>query len=309
MVFDQLVALNSNIEISPSTVNPFHALILTTKSLREEVEEWAKKRPDIVNDFPYGYYVPSQTTFIVRIDHRWKKRVKHRTVSGSHVTYKRSKTHNGPLKTKSIDYTTRKDAWYSFCRTRRPHRVAETHMKIEISLSKEFMPRLLGPISQKELWEALMIAQYYPRGPWASMSLFLRGTMDQMSGLYDGPLVAQMRDLMYATQKINFDKATWQSFRDFKWPDGNFDALEYPLDATYWVDDQYKTNKRDETGAQIYVFGGQVMEFAAESAEDMRRGPVSPSSQSSTASSASTLPGPSLIPPSFPTSLQSASCL
>ncbi|KAI9641876.1 hypothetical protein NHQ30_009743 [Ciborinia camelliae] len=275
MVLDQLVALNTEIEISPSTIDSFHALRLTTKGLREEVKEWAKKRPDIVNDFPYGYYIPSETTFILKIDHRWKKRFANKTVSGSHVTFKRSKTQpRMTVGTRAITHITREKAWHGFCSTLKPENVARMHLKFEISLSDEFSPRHLTRMSQEELCVALSAATYYHGGPWASMRLFVHGTLDQLSIINDPSMFLQVRDLLHVTQKTHFDEETWEQFRDSNWPDDDYDALEYPIEVSYWEDEHYKISKWDKTNAEIYEYGGKVMEFKIKSAEDMRRGPV-----------------------------------
>ncbi|ESZ92940.1 hypothetical protein SBOR_6659 [Sclerotinia borealis F-4128] len=275
MVLDELVALNSEIEISPSTINAFHALRLTTKGLREEVKGWAKKRPDIVNDFPYGYYIPLQTTFILKIDDRWNKRVKHKTLSGSHVALKRSKTRNGSsTKTTGIDYMTREQSWYNFSRVREPQKLAKAHLKFEILLSKHFASDMLGCIPQRELFTALSLASRYSGRSWASMRLFIHGSLDQISYLFELPMALQLRELMDATQKVDFDKESWEGFCDHNWPGGDYQSLEYPVHMTCLEDSICEINRRDETGADVYEFGGQVMAFTAKSAEEMRRGPV-----------------------------------
>lgn len=307
MVFDELVASNSEIEISPSTIDSFHALRLTTKGLREEVKGWAKKRPDVANDFPFGYYIPSKTTFVLKIDHRWTKRVKHKTVSGSHVTIKPSKNLNGdssteegsyptfsiislfgldidiqiyigPVETMGLDYLTRKQAWYGFCSTRKERSVARTNLKIEIFLSDKFAPKFLSHVDPQELFEALMAAKYYSGGKsWASMRLFVQGTNSQLLNLDGESMFLQIRDLLRVTQKTNFDQETWEQFRDNTWPDrNNYDALEYPIEAMYWEDERYKTFKKDKAGADIYEFGGLVMQCKIKSAEEMRGLPILP---------------------------------
>ncbi|KAA8569501.1 hypothetical protein MFRU_004g02670 [Monilinia fructicola] len=275
MIFDELVASISEIEISPSNIDSFHALRLTTKGLREEVKGWAKKRPDIVNDFPYGYYIPSQTTFVLKIDHRWKKLVKQKIVSGSHVTFDEPKVNRTStrMKTKGIDYITRKQAWSSFCRTREPQKVANVGLKFEIILSEEFeSENFFGSIPQPELFNALSEANWYVGCPWASVRLYIRGSLDQIISIESH--VAELRNCIYAIQKAEFDKETWDGFCHSYFKDEDYDSLEYPMNMTYWENERrkiYKSNKRD---AITYEFGGLVMAFEAKSAEDMRRGPV-----------------------------------
>ncbi|KAB8295156.1 hypothetical protein EYC80_007085 [Monilinia laxa] len=276
MIFDALVASISEIEISPSTVDSFHALRLTTKGLREEVKGWAKTRPDIVNDFPYGYYIPSQTTFVLKIDHRWKKLVKQKMVSGSHVTFNESKKRNKTLrgiKTKGIDYITREQAWRSFCRTRQPQKVANVGLKFEISLSNEFeSTRFFGSIPQEELFITLSEANWYVGCPWASMRLYIRGSLDQIISMESR--VTEFRECIQAIQKAEFDKETWELFCHSYFPEKDYDSMVYPTNMMYWEDERRTIYKTSKSGAITYEFGGLVMEFEAKSAEDMRRGPV-----------------------------------
>ncbi|QSZ36728.1 hypothetical protein DSL72_006611 [Monilinia vaccinii-corymbosi] len=273
MIFDELVASISEIEISPSTIDSFHALRLTTKGLREEVKAWAKKRPDIVNDFPYGYYIPSQATFVLKIDHRWKKLVRNKTVSGSHVTFEKSKMQDVDKKTRSIDYVTREQAWYSFCGTRAPQKVAKVGLKFEISLSDAFEPTcFFGSIPHKELFCALSAATWNVGGPWGSVRLYIRGTCFQIIDME--PYIDEFKDFMQATQKAEFDKDTWEGFCYSNWPDEDYDTLNYPVSMIYWEDEKRRVCKRNKAGEDIYEFGGLVMAFDANSPEDMRRGPV-----------------------------------
>ncbi|KAF7861573.1 hypothetical protein EAF04_008135 [Stromatinia cepivora] len=277
MVFDELVALTTEIDISPSTIDSFHALRLTSKGLRDDVKGWAKKRPDIVNAFPYGYFIPSQTVFVLKIDHRWNRAVQHKTVSGSHVTFKNrySKLNGRRVETTGIKYMTREQAWYSFCRSQETKNIAKMHLKFEIRLPDVFAPKNLSQISRKELFDVLAVAGYHSGGPWASMRLYFHGTLNQLDSLDDTAMVPQLGDLVHLTQKSKFDDETWKDFRESRWSNDEYDALEYPLEVTYWEDNKCKMYKWGKHGEDIYEFGGKVMEFFIESADNMRRGPVS----------------------------------
>ncbi|TGO51941.1 hypothetical protein BCON_0151g00150 [Botryotinia convoluta] len=281
MIFDALIASITEIEISPSFIDGFHALRLTTKGLREEVIGWQRKRPDVINAFPYGCFIPHQTTFILKIDHRWKKVVKHKTVSGSHVTFKSGPKHKKPNEgllpeTKAIKYMTREQAWYSFCRTVTPRHMSKMHLKFEISLPEEFEPTSKGnglsQIPREELFEALA-ASRYQEGSWASQRLYLQGTIDQLASMYKTDTLAQIGDMVHIVQKTGFDAETWTLFRDYRWEVDDYDSLSYPFDATYWEDEKYKIYKKGRDGKDVYEYGGRVMEAVIESAEDMRRGP------------------------------------
>ncbi|KAJ8067337.1 hypothetical protein OCU04_004690 [Sclerotinia nivalis] len=286
MVFDELVTLTTEIDISPSTIDSFHALRLTSKGLRDDVKEWAKKRPDIVNAFPYGYFIPSQTAFVLKIDHRWNRVVQHKTVSGSHVTFKNryGKPNGRPGETTGIKYMTREQAWYSFCRSQTAKNIARMHLKFEIRLPDVFAPKNLSQISRKELFEVLAAARYHSGGPWASMRLYLHGTLNQLASLDDTAMVPQLGELVHLTQQSKFDDETWKDFRESRWSNNEYDALEYPLEVTYWEDEKCKLHKRNKDGEDLYEFGGKVMEFIVGSADDMRRGPVSFPPQSSKSS-------------------------
>ncbi|CAD6444615.1 2b90cef9-552d-4eab-88bc-f7505a906556 [Sclerotinia trifoliorum] len=278
-IFDELIAQTTEIEIGPSTIDSFHALRLTTKSLREEVKAWAKKRPDLINAFPYGYFKPSQTAFVLKIDHRWNKVFKHKTVSGSHVTFRnrcaKSGTRSGD--TTGIKYMTREQAWYSFCRSQMPKNIVKMNLKIEIRVHDGFAPENLSSISRNELFDVLAAARYHSGAPWASMRLYLHGTLDQIDTLDDIAMVPQLWDLVHLTQQSQFDEQTWKDFRDSRWSDNDYDALEYPFKVIYWEDEKCMLYKRKKDGELVYEFGGRVMEFIVNSAEDMRRGPVSSS--------------------------------
>ncbi|KAF5876945.1 uncharacterized protein Bfra_001303 [Botrytis fragariae] len=281
MIFDALVASITKIEIDPSFIDPFHALRLSTKGLREEVIGWQRKRPDVINAFPYGCFIPHRTTFVLRIDHLWKKVVKHKTVSGSHVTFK-----SGPKyrkldaallpETKAIKYMTREQAWYSFCRTVTPLHRSKMHLKFEISLPEELEPKSQGsglsPMPREELFRALA-ASRYQEGAWASQRLYLQGTIDQLASMYRTDTLAQIGDMVQIAQKIAFDNETWTSFRDHRWEVDEYNTLSYPFDATYWEDEKYKICKEGRDGKDVYEYGGRVMEAVIASAEDMRRGP------------------------------------
>ncbi|THV50441.1 hypothetical protein BGAL_0150g00050 [Botrytis galanthina] len=281
MIFDALVASITEIEISPSFIDAFHALRFSTKGLREEVIGWQRKRPDVVNVFPYGCFIPHHTTFILKIDHRWKKVVKHKTVSGSHVTFKsgpKCKKGNTALlpETKAIKYMTREQAWYSFCRAVTTLHMSKIHLKFEISLPEELEPISqdsgLSPIPREELFHALA-ASRYEEGSWASQHLYLRGTLDQLASIYRTDTLAQIGDMVQIVQKAEFDAETWTMFRDHRWEAREYDTLSYPFDATYWEDEKYAIGEEGREGKVVYVYGGRVMEAAIECAEDMRRGP------------------------------------
>ncbi|TGO77178.1 hypothetical protein BELL_0119g00050 [Botrytis elliptica] len=280
-IFDALIASLTEIEISPSFIDTFHALRLSTKGLREEVIGWQRKRPDVMNIFPYGCFLPQHTTFILKIDHRWKKFVKHKTVSGSHVTFKsgpKSKKLNEGLlpKTKAIKYMTREQAWYSFCRAVTAPHMAKIHLKFEISLPEEFGPisqgNGLSPIPREELFQALA-ASRYQEGSWASQHLYLRGTMDQLASMYKTDTLAQIGDMVQVVQKAQFDAETWTLFRDDRWGVEDYETLSYPFDATYWEDEKYKVCEKGREGKNVYEYGGRVMEAVIECAQDIRRGP------------------------------------
>ncbi|APA11651.1 predicted protein [Sclerotinia sclerotiorum 1980 UF-70] len=276
-IFDELIASTTEIEISPSTIDSFHALRLSTKGLRKEVKAWAKKRPDLINAFPYGYFNPSQTVFVLKIDHRWKRVVKHKTVSGSHVTFKNryAKSRIPSRHTTGIKYMTREQAWYSFCRSQTPRNIARMNLKFEICIRDEFAAENLSSLSRNELFDVLAAAKYHSGGRWGSMRLYLHGTLDQLDTLHDVAMVPQLGDLVHLTQECQFDEETWRDFRDFRWKVSEYDALEYPFRAVYWEDEKGKLHGKRKYGEQLYEFGGRVMEFIIESAEDMRRGPVS----------------------------------
>ncbi|TGO17652.1 hypothetical protein BPAE_0415g00030 [Botrytis paeoniae] len=281
IVFDALVASITEIEIDPSFIDTFHALRLSTKGLREEVIGWQRKRPDVINAFPYGCFIPHRTTFILKIDRLWKKVVKHKTVSGSHVTFKSGPKHKKPNEghlpeTKAIKYMTREQAWYSFCRTVTPLHMSKMHLKFGISLPEELEPKSQGnglsSIPREELFGALA-ASRYQEGAWASQRLYLQGTIDQLASMYKTDTLAQLGDLVHIAQRTEFDNETWKLFRDHRWEVDDYHGLSYPFDATYWEDEKYKIYKEGRDEKDVYEYGGRVMEAVIGSAEDMRRGP------------------------------------
>ncbi|KAF7898157.1 hypothetical protein EAF00_004603 [Botryotinia globosa] len=281
MIFDALVASITEIEISPSFIDTFHALRLSTKGLRDEVIGWQRKRPDVMNIFPYGCFIPHHTTFILKIDHRWKKVVKHKTVSGSHVTFKsgpKCRKQDAALlpETKAIKYMTREQAWYSFCRAVTTSHMSKIHLKFEICLPEELEPSSqdsgLGPIPREELFNALAGSRYQ-EGAWASQHLYLRGTLDQLASMYRTDTLAQIGDMVQIVQKTAFDAETWTMFRDNRWEAHEYDTLSYPFDVTYWEDEKSPIDEEGREGKVVYEYGGRVMEAVIECAEDMRRGP------------------------------------
>ncbi|TEY81962.1 hypothetical protein BOTCAL_0030g00230 [Botryotinia calthae] len=280
MIFDELVASITEIEISPLTIDTFHALRLTTKGLRDEVIGWQQKRPDVINAFPYGCFIPYQTTFILKVNHLWKKVVKHKTVSGSHVTFKSGHKHKKQtknlLETKGIKHMTREQAWYSFCRTVTLRNLAKMHLKFEISLPEELEPTSQGngisQVSREELFKILAASRYQEES-WASQRLYVRGTVAQLASMYDTDTLAHIGDIVHMTQKTEFDSETWKLFRDSQWDVDEYDTLSYPFDATYWEDEKYKIYEKGRDGTDVYEYGGRVMEAVIESAEDIRSGP------------------------------------
>ncbi|KAF7954168.1 hypothetical protein EAE96_005299 [Botrytis aclada] len=256
MIFDALVAAICEIEISPSFIDTFHALRLSTKGLREEVIGWHTKRRDVINAFPFGCFLPQQTTFVLKIDHRWKKCVKHKTVSGSHVTFKsgakQRKQNDGLLlETKAIKYMTREQSWYSFCRAVSTHHMSLMHLKFEIFLPEEFAPTShdngLSQIPRAELFEALA-ASRYQEGAWASQHVYVLGTLDQLASMYQTDTLAQIGDLVHVVQKSAFDAETWTLFREHQWEVDDYDSLTYPFDATYWEDAKCKREGKGRGG-------------------------------------------------------------
>ncbi|KAM0190778.1 hypothetical protein ACHAPC_002496 [Botrytis cinerea] len=279
-IFDELVASITEIEISPSTIDTFHALRLTTKGLREEVIGWQRKRPDIINAFPYGCFIAYQTTFILKIDHLWKKVIKHKTVSGSHVTFKSGHKHKKQIRslpeTKGIKHMTREQAWYSFCRTVQPRHMAKMHLKFEISLPEELEPTShghgLSQVSREELFNILAASRYQEES-WASQRLYVRGTMAQLASMYETDTLAHIGDAVHMIQKTTFDAEKWGLFRDSQWDVDKYDTLSYPFGATYWEDEKYRIYEKRRDGTDVYEYGGRVMEAVIASAEEIRRGP------------------------------------
>ncbi|KAF7908728.1 uncharacterized protein EAF01_004483 [Botrytis porri] len=281
MIFDALVASITKIDIKPSFIDTFHALRLSTKGLREEVIGWLRKRPDVINAFPYGCFIPQRTTFILKIDDHWKKIVKHKTVSGSHVTFKsgpkNKKTNDNSQfpETKAIKYMSREQAWYSFCRALTPLHMTKMHLKFEISLPEELAPTShgsgLSALPREELFQALA-ASRYQEGAWASQRVYLQGTLDQLASLYKTDTLAQIGDMVHLVQKTEFDKETWRLFRDQQWEVDDYESLSYPFDATYWEDQKWRVWGKGK-GKEVYEYGGRVMEAVIASAEELRRGP------------------------------------
>lgn len=70
MIFDNFVSDKVQFP-SRASNDPFKALLLTSKQLRADIDEWSKHRPDVVKDNQYGYYSPSLSTFqiVLRNDH------------------------------------------------------------------------------------------------------------------------------------------------------------------------------------------------------------------------------------------------